>query len=311
MAAGCFGTLLTPFAITLNNHSVATCSALFALSPALEIWDGDTRRPGLFVAAGFFAAFTAANELPAATLLGALFFVSLWRAPGRTLFFFVPAAAIPVAAFLWTNHQAIGHWTPVYAEFGGPWYEYEGSFWRIEPGQVKHGIDWAYQTESKAGYAFHVLLGHHGLFSLTPIYLLAAAGMIIGLWPRKQQAKAVPQVGRDELPDRKERPSLQIVAPVSLFLTLIVIGFYIFFVDARNRNYGGWTSGLRWLMWLTPFWLLTMLPVADWLSSRRWGRGLAYIFLAISVLSASYPAWNPWRNPWLYNFLEAHGWIGY
>jgi len=27
--------------------------------------------------------------------------------------------------------------------------------------------------------------------------------------------------------------------------------------------------------------------------------------LALSVLSVSYPAWNPWRHPWIYNLLEA------
>ena len=71
-----------------------------------------------------------------------------------------------------------------------------------------------------------------------------------------------------------------------------------------TNNYGGNSSGPRWLFWLTPFWLLTMLPAADWLAGRRWGRGLACLLLAVSVLSASYPTWNPWRHPWLYNLLE-------
>jgi hypothetical protein len=25
----------------------------------------------------------------------------------------------------------------------------------------------------------------------------------------------------------------------------------------------------------------------------------------------SYPEYNPWRHPWLYNYLEAQGWIKY
>jgi len=29
------------------------------------------------------------------------------------------------------------------------------------------------------------------------------------------------------------------------------------------------------------------------------------------VFSASYPALNPWRHPWLYHFLDARGWIPY
>ena len=94
---------------------------------------------------------------------------------------------------------------------------------------------------------------------------------------------------------------------LTLMLLIVVIGFYII----RTGNYGGWTAGPRWLIWLTPFLLLTMLPAADWLAPRRWGRILAYAFLAVSVISASYPAWNPWRQPWLYNLMEKLDWIRY
>jgi Zn-dependent protease with chaperone function len=127
------------------------------------------------------------------------------------------------------------------------------------------------------------------LFSLTPVFLLGVAGIAFCLSP----------TGRSH--------ALKILGGLTLFVTLVVIGFYI----VKTNNYGGWTSGPRWLMWLTPFFLLSMVPAADWLAPRRWGRALAYAFLAISVLSVSYPAWNPWRHPWLYNLMENWGWIGY
>jgi hypothetical protein len=297
LGAACFGTLLTPFAITLNNHSVAACAALFALYAALRIWSG-SRSWLLSAGAGFFAGFTATNELPAASFVVLLFLVLLFRSPWCTLLCYAPAAALPIAAHFLTNYIAIGQWAPAYENFGGPWYEFEGSYWRIEPDQIKHGIDWAYQTESRAMYAFHVLVGHHGFFSLSPIYLLAMAGAVYGLLSRKES-------------DDGRISSLKIVAFLTLVLTVVIVGFYTVVVADRNRNYGGWTSGLRWLMWLTPLWLLSILPAADWLAARRWGRGLAYVLLAISVFSASYPAWNPWRHPWLYNFLEARGWVLY
>jgi len=97
------------------------------------------------------------------------------------------------------------------------------------------------------------------------------------------------------------------LALITLLLTVVVIGFYLF----ESDNYGGVTSGLRWLMWLTPLWLLTMLPVVDWLAERRWGRWLALGLLGWSVFSVSYPAWNPWRHPWLYNLLDSGGYIPY
>jgi len=56
-------------------------------------------------------------------------------------------------------------------------------------------------------------------------------------------------------------------------------------------------------------WLLAMLPAADALSRRRWTRGLALVLLAVSVVSVSYPTWNPWTHPWLLNFLDYLGWV--
>src|SRR5262249_1339492 len=94
-------------------------------------------------------------------------------------------------------------------------------------------------------------------------------------------------------------------------ITLVILAFYIFYVPARSRNYGGWAAGARWLLWLTPLLLLTAIPVADWLGRKRWGRGLGYLLLAMSVFSASYPAWNPWRHPWLYNLMSELKWITY
>jgi hypothetical protein len=102
-----------------------------------------------------------------------------------------------------------------------------------------------------------------------------------------------------------------LLGALTLLLTLIVLGFYLAWVPERNRNYGGWTCGPRWLLWLTPLWLLCLLPAADRLAGSRWGRGMAYALLAVSVASASYPAWNPWRHPWLYRWLDALGQIPY
>jgi hypothetical protein len=305
VAAGCFATFVTPFAISFNNHTVATCSALFALYPAVHIWSaprtdaqGRGASPADFALAGFFAAFTACNELPALAFTAALCGLLLVKAPFKTLTLFVPAAAVPLAGFLVTNYLAVGQLSPAYGEFGGPWYAYAGSHW-IEPaaGVARPGIDWAPHQEGKAVYAFHVLLGHHGLFSLSPVFLLALAGIAYSLARR----------GRGQGPG--DRGAQFFLAGLTLFLAVVVIGFYVLVV--RSRNYGGWTSGLRWLMWLTPFWLLNLLPVADRLARRRGGRVFGYFLLAVSVLSVSYPAWNPWRHPWFYDFLESQGWIRY
>ena len=309
LTAGCFATILTGFMNTFNNHTVATCSALFALYAFFRIWCDCERRPDLYFATGFFAGFTAANELPAVAFVVALFLMLLRRTPWRALLLFVPGAMVPLAAFFLTNYLAVGQWKPAYSEFGGPWYEFEGSFWAIAPGETKHGIDWAYQTENSLTYAFHVLAGHHGIFSLSPIYLLTVAGAVGSLYLGRRRTADQAEAPRGGA--IKPRSGVRGIALLTLILSAVVIGFYIFGVNERNRNYGGWTNGLRWLMWLIPLWLLSMLPAADWLSARRWGRGLACILLAVSVFSANYVSQNPWRHPWLYDLMESRGWINY
>jgi hypothetical protein len=97
------------------------------------------------------------------------------------------------------------------------------------------------------------------------------------------------------------------LAVSTLLLSVVVIGYYL----CKSDNYGGWTGGPRWLMWLTPLWLLSMLPVADGLGARRRGRALALGLLGLSVLAMSYQPWNPWRHPWIYNLMDARGWIPY
>ncbi|HXG09515.1 MAG TPA: hypothetical protein VNK04_06970 [Gemmataceae bacterium] len=351
VAAGAFATFLTPFAIVINNHTVAACSALFALYPVLAALapspltpllprgergeaapvssapgssfplspasgergrgEGGHPAPRLFLLAGLFAGFTATCELPAASFLAALFVLLLVRWPGRTLAFFVPAAALPVAGLLLTNYLALGELLPAYSKLQTAYYQYEGSYWRVDPGQVKRGIDWAWQKESKAAYAFHLLLGHHGLFSLTPIWLLAAAGIVLTMFRRSDAPQGLWVsliMGRTDL---GRSAGLVVVSALALFLSVVVIGFYLFVAARMSNNYGGWTSGPRWFIWLTPFWLLTMLPAADRLAGCRWGRALGYLLLAVSVVSVSYPAWNPWRHPWIYNFFEAQGWVRY
>jgi hypothetical protein len=305
VAAACFGTFVTTFSTTLNNHTVAGWSALFALYAGTRIWSPDApeQRPvGLYAIAGFFAAFTACNELPAAAFAVALFLMLLYESPKHALAAFLPAALLPVGAFFLTNYLAIGELNPAYEKFGGPWYDYAGSYW-----QSARGIDIAGSKESRGVYAFHLLLGHHGAFSLTPIFLLSLAGMV-GLSLNVRPALIVrPQEGTKLGPDR----GLTLAGLLTLGVTVVVLAFYVLFLDERKRNYGGWTSGPRWLIWLTPLWLVALLPAADWLGRRRWGRGLGYALLALSVISVSYPQYSPWRHPWLYNLLDAQGLIKY
>jgi hypothetical protein len=313
-AVACFGTFLTTFSVTLSNHVPAACCVLFAAYALLSRDDGGhtEARLGEFyphlgdrpvlgegvrmsplrpLLAGFFAGLAVCLDLPAAAFAAGLGLLLLFRF-SRGVLFFVPAFLVPVAAQAALNYQAVGTWEPVYAKFGGPWYEYEGSHWAkpkrwaegAEPKPEHPGIDFA--DEPKPVYAFHLLVGHHGLFSLTPVWVLAVAGML--------------------LPPRRDRLG-NLFHWLTPLVTAVVIGFYIW----QTNNYGGYTSGPRWLFWLTPLFLLALLPAADKLAGSRIGRGLAYLCLGASAFSATYPWANPWRHPWIYQLCEYMGWVSY
>ena len=294
MGAAVFGTLLTTFAVVINNHLPAAVSALIAVYAAVRIWFDGERRWWYFAIAGLFAAFAAANELPALSLLAALALALLWKAPGRTLLAFAPAAMVVAAGFFTTNWIAHKSLKPPYMHRGGggadDWYDYTyerngrqyESYWN-RPVGIDRG------EESPVVYALHALVGHHGIFSLTPVWLLSVAGAVIWMWKRT---------------DRRLRELALLIAAV----TLVCLAFYLT-RPLMYRNYGGMTSGLRWMFWFAPMWLLLMLPAADGMSPRWWTRGIALTLLLVSVLSATYPTWNPWTHPWLANYLHYLEWI--
>ena len=304
VAAAAFGTLLSTFLITFNNHVPAAFATLIALYAALPVAfpreDSGGVRPrladgaGRLVVAGLAAGFLVNCELPAAAFVAALGLLLLVRAPGRTLLWFAPPLLLLIAAFFLLNHLATGQWLPVYEKLDTPWYQYPGSVWStIHPGEG-HGIEFAKYTETRWMYAFHLLFGHHGWFSLTPINLLGAAGMVAALLVLRIWRAAVSAVLGG--PDRLHRAAAWAVTTAgSLAVSVVVFVFYAFVT--QTANYGGWTNGPRWLLWLTPLWLFALLPVADWLGRRRWGRVLCLVLLALSVLSASYSALEPVAAP--------------
>jgi hypothetical protein len=277
VAAACFGTFLTTFITTLNNHDVAAFGVLFALYPCLPLWNENRRDLWRFVLAGLFAAWAACNELPAAAFAAGLFVALFFLAPLRTLIGFTLGALPPIVLFLLTNYVAVGSLTPVQADFGSEWYAYEGSHW-LNIQRNPRGIDAA--ADPLPMYLFHLLLGHHGFLALTPVFFLSMAGMV-------RTARG---------PDRFAR----MLAWLTALVSVVVLAFYLW----KTNNYGGWTSGPRWFFWLIPLWLLTLTPGVEWLARWRWGRGLALALLGLSALHAAYPAWNPWRHPSLFNLLE-------
>ena len=398
--AAALATFVTTFSVTLNNHSLAACTVIFALAAAIPVWQGrgDWR---LLAAAGFFFALTAANELPALSLCVFAGAALAWRFPLKTALAFVPPALLVATAAFGTNYYAHGEWRPPYAhrqdghtivtmsadngadlddarlpaawrdggesvlymlddyDVGSPdqleivvrtqghrwelwdpatqqrfalelaedrtrielrrwdnWYDYPGTHW--DPKTID-GLDRG--ERSVLRYAVHCLVGHHGLFSLTPLWLLSIAGCVLWLSPKprpvvgvtvdsKPVSEVIPTNGQGFAGGQGVETPARILAILTVSVTVIVIAFYLT-RPLSDRNYGGGTCCLRWLLWLTPLWLLTLLPAADSMGKSRSGQFVAVLLLAISLFSAHYATDNPWAHPWLFTLGEWLGWWSY
>jgi hypothetical protein len=287
LVAAAFGTYLLPFTQTLNNHTVAAFSAFFAVYQLFWIWDRDDPSGWRFAAAGLFAAFAAANELPALSFLALLFGLLLISYPGHTIRYFVPAALVPIIAFVVSQYAVFGEFKLAYEAFGTDEYLYEGSLWK-SPLDLDAFNE---HPEPYATYFFHMTFGHHGFFSLTPIFLLSAVG-----------AARVLGAGGWLPWARRNGSAMPAVAWLTIVLTAILLAFYTW--NPKARNYGGSTQGLRWLFWLIPFWLLVLPAGVEWAQTRRWFRIAALIALGLSVMSVGYAIRNPWTHPWILDGLE-------
>lgn len=283
--AAAAGTFLTTFLVTFNNHSVAASCILFSIYAALRILDGE-RAAWLYLVAGFFASFAGCCELPAFLFALVIFLMLLRASPAEAARFFLPAAVVPLAAHLITNYLETGGLAPFYAYFGTPYYNYElngkPSYW-ANPAGIDRGLD------SFPVYLLNMVIGHHGILSLSPIFILTVAGWF--------------------LLRRKEVQELRGVLMLTAGLTLVTLAFYL--TQTKNYNYGGVTSGLRWMFWLIPLWLIGLIPALDRWSEQRWFRWTCAALLAVSVFSASWANNNPWQHPWLFVLLEQWGWINY
>jgi hypothetical protein len=140
---------------------------------------------------------------------------------------------------------------------------------------------------SRAAYAWHALVGHHGIVSLTPAWLLVVPGLAL-------------------LASRRRPAGQRDLAVAIAAVSLVVIAFYLARPQA-DRNYGGMTSGFRWVFWLAPLWLAAVVPAADIAGRSRAGRIAAALLLAASAFSVAYPTWNPWTRPWIEQAMRHAG----
>lgn len=280
------GTMLSPFLAVLNNHTVAASAIMVGIWAVDRIQRGVHAKWELVLAGAAFGV-GICNEHPSAALVGLVFLLMWSQIPRAMWSLMVVGALIPLGMFFWTNYEATGGLRPFYAYYGTEKYEFihegEPSYW-MSPKGIDSNRDGFFV------YLLHCTVGHHGWFSLTPAFLLTLV------------AWAVPKA-RGEVDEKSRWPFL--VGSVSF----IVFAFYL--LKTENYNYGGQSVALRWMQWLAPAWVLVMLPAVEFLAQWRWGRGVSLLLLAVSVASAWCPSDGPWKQSWLFTFMEDRKWIDY
>lgn len=356
--------MLLPFAISLNNHLPAAAATavtlwlyLFAaekLDPAAS-GEVESVHFGTWLAAGVAAAFTAANELPALSMM-VFWFLLVAILDRASIVPYILGVAIVAIGFFGTNWLAHESLRPAYVHRGNgeliaalastaehpdleiaqeirdvlsqkvgvsaeteliintsdedqrwvveagqqrfallrdqqgwqltdwdDWYEYPGTYWSDDQ---RRGVDRG--EPSRLTYLFQMTLGHHGIFSLTPIWFLLPLGLIGGL-----------SFG----PADFRRLALAV-----LVATVVCLLFYLS-RPLIDRNYGGVSVCFRWLLWFAPLWLTMIAPVMDKFAESNKRRLLLMLMLALSVFSMSMSLETPWQSPWLYQFWQFLGWI--
>lgn len=241
---------------------------------------------GIYVLAGFSAAFAVTCELPSLAFFAALLVAAFVVDPKRAAIGFVPAAALVFGAFFETNYFAHGSYIPAYAhrDSGENWYLYSydrgDGTQRLSYWHNRIGIDKG--EPSRARYAFHILLGHHGVFSLTPIWIFSLVGACF--W----------------LGNFRAHPKLALFGIFVLSMTIVTFAFFVFGRPLEDRNYGGVTCAFRWAFWLIPLFLVSLTPVLEYGEQRTWVRFILYAALVLSILAANTALTNPWTHPWIY-----------
>tara|TARA_R110002049_G_scaffold305056_1_gene500983 strand:- start:20323 stop:21945 length:1623 start_codon:yes stop_codon:yes gene_type:complete len=164
------------------------------------------------------------------------------------------------------------------------WYDYPGSYWT--DGQ-RRGVDLG--EPSRLAYLFQITIGHHGIFSLTPIWFLLPVGVVCSL-----------AYGQRDF---------RIFVMAVMLATVVCIIFYVMRPQI-DRNYGGVSCCFRWMLWFIPLWTVICIPALNECGETPRARLMTNALLAAGVFSAATALHSPWQSPWIYRFWSFLGWLG-
>jgi hypothetical protein len=268
-ALGYFG---VGYAVCLNNHTPAGLCVFLAFVQMVRIRRGQEGTAS-WLLGGLAAGLAPAMDIGAAVFSAAFALVLLFSDWRKTLRLFVPAAAAPLLVHFALTFYATGFLLPLY---GRPeLYIYPGSRWAELIAAHRESVDVVARLgmdglrEPRWFYALHVLVGHHGIFAMTPLFVLS-------LWAMLYHA----------FRDRGRR----MISICVLLASALVLAVYI----KRTYNYGGRCFGFRWFVFAMPVWF-AFVPLW-WEDIRFRGRSVVLaICLIVSILTAVDALQGCWR----------------
>jgi hypothetical protein len=243
------GSLAFGYAVTINNHTVAAILFFFSFYYTWRILYLNKTRISNFILLGLFAGLGFTMELPGLILMLIFLFLVFLKYPKKALTG-ISMAAVPIMVFLITNYLLTGSIVPIYMQ--NDLYNYENSYWINE-------ISFDALNESKWLYLFHILIGDHGLFSITPVLILGLIGLIQSI--------------RNKTPEYWK------------MMTWLAGGMFVIFlfVLTRTHNYGGYSIGLRWFIVFMPLLMIAGLPFVHQLGKSLKGKVIAIGLLVLSL----------------------------
>jgi hypothetical protein len=335
---GGFATFIPTFSGSLTNHLPATVLGAWVVLLLLRLEGAPTTwKRGLAISTGGAMGLMVTLELPAMAIFSAYAFTLLLRKKWLWFALLSSGFALGALPFFLASQAVLGAPFPPWLAGAPEWTHYQGHF-------SEEGNAGAFRSESPLRHVFHGLFGHHGLFFLTPLFLLPAwyrlptpagpshrlaklirlVGPILALVPVLASFRILSR-GRSALP----LPLLLVLVaylgllvlllpwkwwrhtfnPAALFRRLLVFsgGLSLLFYFYKAGTIGGMAAGPRWFMWLTPLWLVVFSISVDDLVAQKKSRRILVIFGTLSLIWSQTVGANPWVWPTPYAIIRALG----
>ncbi|WP_341732700.1 hypothetical protein [Microcoleus sp. EPA2] len=242
------GTLLLPYSTVFSNHVVSGSLLIAGFYYLLRVKESITYS----LVAGLLITLAGSIDVVAFIFLPFLA-VSFFNKPLKSKIVFSLACAVVLIIYLQLNLYTSGSLRP--PSMNKSLWEYPGS---VFDSTTLSGLAYHSNFPALVNYAFHMIIGHRGLISYTPVLVFSIWGFV-----KIYQNK--------ELKYRQE-----------YLLIFLASSAYVLMYILRSNNYSGYSYGVRWYANLM---FLLCLPLAQISNDIKHSKLLRTAFIIVSCLS--------------------------